>query len=357
MKLLFDPTTGELVDETIIDTLPISRKKAILSLVTPNLLFFNADKLITLDNQHVTFSWDVQFAKKVKIIYSQFRQEVSAQGSHALSLLNDAEVRISYESYNGTKFESEIIIIKVYPAPVILFEATELRIENGSTVGINWNIKNAKIVKFSDGIEDTEVLENGELEIKPLIDTVYKLIITALDGTTIFEKAITIQVFDKPLINFFKAEPDVVLDCVPVTLLWNVEHAKRTEIDNGIGEVEACGTKKSLLKKDKTFFTLTAFGELSNCTQEVFVRLFPTPIIESLKVPMPDFSSRFSLGSIILYPPNINLSINIPDFNFDSPQFKTPDVSLNRINPQFKSKLAIFNFLKIYEIIRRKSRT
>jgi hypothetical protein len=35
MSLLFDPTTGELVDEAVVNTLPYTRKKAILSLQNP----------------------------------------------------------------------------------------------------------------------------------------------------------------------------------------------------------------------------------------------------------------------------------------------------------------------------------
>jgi len=356
MSLLFDPTTGELIDEAIIDTLPESRKRAILSLLAPNLLFFNVNKHITLDNLDTTFSWEVQFAKKIKIIYSRNRQEIPLQGSLSLSLLNDTEVKLSYESFNGTKFESEIIKVKVYPAPVIQFDLTELKIENGGSVKIYWNIKNSTKVRFKKGIEVSEVLENGELEVKPIFNTIYKLIITALDNTTIIEKEATVEVFEKPKINFFNAEPNVVLDCVPVIISWNVENAKKVVIDNGIGVVEMVGTKKTLLQKNKTMFTLTAYGELSNCTQDVAVRILPTPIIESLKIPMPDFTSRFCLSSIVLNPPGINVSINLPDFNFDIPEYVTPNIHLNRIIPEYKPKMAISNFSKLYERIRRKSK-
>lgn len=356
MSLLFDPTTGELVDESIIDTLSDSRRRAILSLLTPNLLFFNVDKQIALDNEDVTFSWEVQFAKKVKLIYAQNRQEIPEQGSLSFSLMNDTEVKLSYESFNGTQFESEIIKVKVYPAPEIQFDFSELKIEIGGTTKINWIVKNSTKVQLYNGYEESEVLESGELEVKPLFNTIYKLIITALDNSSIIEKELTVEVFEKPKIIFFNAEPDVVLDCVPVTLSWNVENAKRVTIDNGIGEVEAIGTKKSLLQKNRTFFTLTAQGELSDCSQEVIVRLFPTPIIESLKIPMPDFTSRFSLSSVVLNPPNINVSINLPDFNLNIPEYVTPNIPLNRIKPEYKPKMSIFNFSKLYERIRKTSK-
>lgn len=356
MSLLFDPTTGELVDESIIDSLPDNRRRAIRSLLAPNLLFFNVDKQITLDNEDVTFSWEVQFAKKVKLIYARNRQEIPEQGSISLSLLNETEVKLSYESFNGTKFESEIIKVKVYPAPVIQFDFSELKIEIGGSTKINWIVKNSTKVQLYNGYEESNVLESGELEVKPISNTTYKLIITALDNCSIIEKESTVEVFEKPKINFFNAEPDVVLDCVPVTLSWNVENSKRVSIDNGIGEVEPIGTKKSLLQKNRTFFTLTAHGELSDCSQDVIVRLFPTPIIESLKIPMPDFTSRFSLSSVVLNPPNINVSINLPEFNLNIPEYVTPNIPLNRIKPEYKPKMSIFNFSKLYERIRKTSK-
>jgi hypothetical protein len=356
MSLVFDPTIGELVDEAIIDTLPDSRRRAILSLLNPNLLFFNVDKQIALDNEDVTFSWKVQFAKKVKLIYARNRQEIPEQGSLSLSLLNDTEVKLSYESFNGTKFESEIIKVKVYPAPLIQFDISELKIEIGGSTKINWIVKNSTKVRLYNGYEESEVSESGELEAKPFFNTTYKLIITALDNSSIIEKELTVEVFEKPKINFFNAEPDVVLDYVPVNLSWNVENAKKVVIDNGIGEVELVGSKKTLLLKNKTFFTLTAYGELSNCKQDVAVRILPTPIIESLKIPMPDFTSRFSLSSVALNPPNINVSINLPDFNLNIPEYVTPNIPLNRIKPEYKPKMSIFNFSKLYERIRKRSK-
>ena len=303
MSLLFDPTTGELVDETIVDSLPDSRKKAILSLLTPNLIFFSVNKETTLDNQDVTFSWKVTFAKKIKIIYLQNTQEIPAHGCLSLSLLRDAEVKLSY---NGTKFESEIIKVKVYPSPVIQFEINNLSIENGDSVRILWNIKNFKRITLSGGVKDYEITEIGEIQEKPFSDTLYKLIITALDSATTIEKELIVKVYEKPKIIFFRAEPEFVLDCQPVTLSWNIQNAKRVIIDNGIGEVELIGEKKILPQKNSAFFTLTAYGEISNCSQEVFVRIFPTPVIDSLKIPMPDFNCAFSLSTIVLNIPNID---------------------------------------------------
>lgn len=351
---LFDPTTGELIDEAILDTLPINRKKAILSLLTPNLLYFHVDKNITIENQDVVISWNLQYAKDVKIIYNRSSQELATLGNLTLSFNNDTEIKLVYESYSGSKFESETISIKVYPIPEIFFDATKLKIEKYSSTIITWKIKKSVTVRFSNEIETSEISQVGEYITRPLQDTTYKISVTALDNITVFEKEIVIQVFEKPEIIFFNVEPEVVLDCEPVTFSWNVQNAKRIEINNGIGEVMAEGNKKLLLDKSRSFFTLKAEGELSSCTAEVIVRIFPTPIIESLIVPMPDFESRINLNPIIITSPKIDVAINMPDFNFNPPLFNNPDVNLNKIKPTYKSKVSIFNFLKIYEHIRRK---
>lgn len=99
------------------------------------------------------------------------------------------------------------------------------------------------------------------------------------------------------------------------------------------------------------------YKDLARVEQEVFVKVFPTPIIESLKVPMPDFESRFKLNSIVLNSPNIDLSIKLPDFNLSVPEYVTQKIPINKIKPKYNLKTSIFNFSKLYERIRRKTKT
>ncbi|MCB0752041.1 MAG: hypothetical protein KDC52_11250, partial [Ignavibacteriae bacterium] len=127
-------------------------------------------------------------------------------------------------------------------------------------------------------------------------------------------------------------------------------------INNGIGKVNNAKGLIGIFPSQNTSFKIQARGIGGKVEQEIFVKVFPTPIIESLKIPMPDFTSRFSLNSVVLNPPSINVSINLPDLNLNIPEFVTPNIPLNRIKPEYKPKMSIFNFSKLYERIRKKSK-
>ncbi|GHV08456.1 hypothetical protein FACS1894160_2790 [Bacteroidia bacterium] len=171
-----------------------------------------------------------------------------------------------------------------------------------------------------------------------------------------------------PEIIQFSVDKEVIISGEKAILSWQVNNAHDVEIDNGIGIVKS-EDKKEVVPNKNTIYKLTAKNGYGTMTQEVVVTIFPTPIIESLLVPMPDFESRINLNPINITAPKIDVSINMPDFNMDLPDFNfnLPDFDLT--TPKFmepsnkllkhikiKPKVSIFNFTKIYEYIRRKSR-
>lgn len=316
----------------------------------PEIVFFELENIKLLIGSKIKIDWQVNNAERIKI--SEIG--VVEDSGSSTAVIKRSPITITAENEVG--YVEKSINIEFTPFPIINFSIEKEKIETGESTKLSWYITNAVKAELSYHEIIEEIPFDGIKEFSPIRSTEYKIIVTALDNTTLLEKVLSVQVFEKPLINFFHVEPDVVLDCVPVNLSWNVENAKKVVIDNGIGEVELVGTKKTLLLKNKTFFTLTAYGELSKCEQDVAVRILPTPIIESLKIPMPDFTSRFSLSSIVLNPPNINVSINLPDFNLNIPEYVTPNIPLNRIKPEYKPKMSIFNFSKLYERIRKSSK-
>jgi serine/threonine protein kinase len=159
-----------------------------------------------------------------------------------------------------------------------------------------------------------------------------------------------------PTIIHFSVDKDVIISGQKVYLSWEIKNAFEIIINNGIGKVNNANDQIEIFPSQNTNFKIQAKGIGGKVEQEIFVKVFPTPIIESLKIPMPDFTSRFSLSSVVLNPPNINVSINLPDFNFNIPEYVTPNIPLNRIKPEYKPKMSIFNFSKLYERIRKKSK-
>jgi hypothetical protein len=157
-----------------------------------------------------------------------------------------------------------------------------------------------------------------------------------------------------PQIVKFSINKPAIISGTSAKLSWEVENAYKVKIDNGIGDVAIKGSI-SICPSQNTIYKLTASGYGENAIQEIIIRIFPTPIIESLKVPIPDFESRINLNPILISLPKIDASINMPEFNFNPPQFTKLSINLGKIKPKYKPKVSIFNFAKIYEYVRRKS--
>ncbi len=106
----------------------------------------------------------------------------------------------------------------------------------------------------------------------------------------------------------FKANKDVVLEGVEVELSWDVENAVSVTIEPEIGNVSSKG-KHSFRPNSKTY-KLIAQGHFESSEKYLELKLFPTPIIETLFVPAPIIRELTKLQ--VNYPvfPNINISIS-----------------------------------------------
>ena len=321
-------------------------KQAILESKTPEVILWSVDKTEIFENETITLLWEVLYAKKITI---SSLGEVPLKGTRTISPTRDTTYTFTIQDWKDNIYEAEQeIVVKVTPLPIIDFRSDKTQIEIGDAVILNWTALHTSKVELSDGNLITDVTNRTDFLVQLTENATYKLIATALDNKTIIEKEITIEVFPKPEIKLFNVLPDVVISSQPVTLSWKVENAKKVEINNRVGEVNEDG-QKTILHDKNTLYQLIAWGELSSVTKEIVVKVFPTPIIESLLVPMPDFESRINLNPILINPPQIDVSINMPEFNLNTPQITEPDIDLQTITPIYKNKSSIFNFSKIYE--------
>jgi serine/threonine protein kinase len=177
---------------------------------------------------------------------------------------------------------------------------------------------------------DTEILLFSEEDFKDIkLSTIYSELkninSVSIDGLLdILEKYLKeksyldLQPFEsylQPLeIVEFQADKEVIIDGQQIRFSWKVKGAKKVEIDNGVGEVNI-EDNISVLPTKTGFYKLKAtnyFGD--TCEKELAIKIFPTPIIESLLVPMPQIEQ------------NINIHIHIP--SPITPQIDTTDVSL-----------------------------
>jgi serine/threonine protein kinase len=158
---------------------------------------------------------------------------------------------------------------------------------------------------------------------------------------------------EPPKIKVFKSDKSAVINSMDVELTWEIENAHTITIDNGIGQVPNSGSLKIKPQTD-TRYKISAIGYFGQAAYDIEIRVFPTPVLESLKVPMPDFQSRINLNPIKISSPLIDVSINLNTIYSEKPKFTEPSIDLRSIKATHMERTSIFNISKAYEAIRSK---
>lgn len=124
--------------------------------------------------------------------------------------------------------------------------------------------------------------------------------------------AIKGQMFAPSIIKF-EADKSAIIDGVPVTLTWIIDQKAHTVlIDNGINDVT--GKNQIIVRPTtNTTYNLKVIGHFGEANAEVHVKLFPTPIIETLIVPAPDIQQYYSIERLNFQSFNIDLTIDIKE--------------------------------------------
>jgi len=157
----------------------------------------------------------------------------------------------------------------------------------------------------------------------------------------------------KPKIVFFKSDRETIISGIEITLSWEIENADEISISEGVGVVNAKGSIQLKPISDRSY-KITAKNKFGADEQEIQISTFPTPVLESLKVPMPDFTSRVSLNPIQISSPKIDASINLTNLMSSKPVFAEQSNELKTLRPQHKPKAELLNLSSIYESIRRR---
>ena len=144
-----------------------------------------------------------------------------------------------------------------------------------------------------------------------------------------------------PKIKSFVADKTAIINGMSITLKWEVENAHTVEIDNNVGNVNG-KTEITLRPNKDVVYKIKAIGEFGEDEKIIEIKLFPTPVLESLKVPIPDFVSKINLDLIQINPPQINVSIN---FNLMSnePIFTESPKELKILRPQHMPRAEFLN--------------
>jgi serine/threonine protein kinase len=161
------------------------------------------------------------------------------------------------------------------------------------------------------------------------------------------------SVQEPPKIINFSADKTAVIQSQNIELKWNVVNATEVIIDNDLGQVPLSGKAEVKPSIDKKY-TLLAKGYFGESTKDIDIRVFPTPVLESLTVPAPDFSSRVTLNPIAISPPKIDLTIKLDHGNINRPIIPKLSSRVENIRPQYPKKSKNLGLSKLFEVFRQK---
>jgi serine/threonine protein kinase len=161
-----------------------------------------------------------------------------------------------------------------------------------------------------------------------------------------------------PKILSFQANKEVVIEGVEVEFSWAVENAVSVRVEPEIGNVQLNG-KHSFKPKSQTY-KLVAKGHFESSEKLLDLKLFPTPLIQSIFVPAPKISEELKIEIGLPQFPNIdlaiveiknsinldsdNLKIEIPRFNIYEIEQKSINTSKINSNVNFKMKPSFKKF-------------
>jgi hypothetical protein len=184
------------------------------------------------------------------------------------------------------------------------FRSKQQKIEHGKETQLVWDIENAEKVELH-WLGNMEVVPlKGEKTISLKEHSNFKVIVTALDGATIEEKEITVQVFKRVEVKSFVSDLEFVVESLPVKLSWEIDNASSVTLSSNMqADIDVTGINEiEILPRKTSVFYLKAKNELfsANSSQlKIEVQNIPTfnpsiiPKLPSGKDLIPSFELDF----------------------------------------------------------------
>jgi serine/threonine protein kinase len=187
-----------------------------------------------------------------------------------------------------------------------------LAIADKSELWEKYQVKDTQYLLFSE--TDFEDLENSRIYkdlsgLSVKIDKLLAILIEYLKTTLYTELKPFLLYLASPVITTFTSDKEVLIQGSEISLTWEVENALKVSINNGVNDVDHSGTV--ILKPQDNFeYVLTAIGFNETVMQKLEIKVFPTPVIKSIQVPIPLFEKTTNLEVNLPEFPHIELGIN-----------------------------------------------
>lgn len=209
--------------------------------------------------------------------------------------------------------------------------------------------ENFTIKWTSKGIQGLEIKDfgeiplNGQKELSLSSSKSLSFVLVSKNGFKI-EKTLEITVASKSVIEFFQSDKEYTLPGVPVVLNWSIKNAKKVKLNKKI--VEANG-EEIVTPTSNTKYELSVWDDFGVTKKTLEIKMIPVPIIESIKVPIPEISKSIHIEYITpqfiknVSLPNLNQIIKIPEVKTDFIKVKLPTI------PDLNKSLLFINLPKL----------
>lgn len=218
-----------------------------------------------------------------------------------------------------------------------------------------FQVKDTQYLLFNES--DFENIESSQIysdlkSASPLIDSLLEILKEYLSTSNYTDLKPFTDYLIPPEILSFQTNKDVVLEGVEVEFSWVVENAVSVRIEPEIGNVLT--TSKHSFKPQSQTYKLIAQGYFESSEKLLDLKLFPTPLIQSIFVPAPKISEELKIEIELPQFPNINLaiaeikngiSLDTSNLKMEIPRFNTEDIehislinSETKINSKFNLK-------------------
>jgi hypothetical protein len=228
-----------------------------------------------------------------------------------------------------------------------------------------YQVKDTQYLLFSEN--DFEVLENSAIYndlvgLSLKIDKLLAVLIEYLQTKLYTDLKPFLLYLNPPIITVFTSDKDVLIQGSEINISWEVENALKVSINNGVNEVEHSGSI-TLKPQDNFEYILTAIGFNETVIKKLEIKVFPTPIIKSIQVPIPLFEKTTNLEVNIPEFPHIELGINnfsnnlnvnfnnYIDSSFEEIKFNTLDENFSSLKEKKGGLTKIFKAISSNKII------
>lgn len=200
----------------------------------------------------------------------------------------------------------------------ISFSASKSIIQQGEQVELVWNVTNVEQIEISNL---GTFANKGTLPIQ--VDSNSTFTLTTFKNGESKQKTVSVVIAEKPKISFWLSK-NLIQQGQTIELNWEVQNAETVEIDNAIGLVPLQGSK-TVLPKGDTVYTVIAKGINSELSKKQSVKVveFPTPVIKTLTIPMPEIKMQTDIvfiktnlsSGLVIGNPIRNIELSLPQIN------------------------------------------